>query len=105
MSVDKTIFIKCECKGEGIGVDYDAEDGYYYFSYWSYGLSNRKMSWRQKIRYCWNVLTKGKAFNDEIMLNQKSVDKLADFLLWGRVVPGAKLVKIYNEFENNKEDG
>ena len=34
MSVDKdnSIFIKCACEGEGMSVDYDPEDNYYYFS-------------------------------------------------------------------------
>ena len=49
------------------------EDGYYYFSYWSTGLSNKKLSWRARLRYCWNALLKGKAFNDEIILNEAIV--------------------------------
>tara|TARA_R110000824_G_scaffold298350_2_gene486578 strand:- start:355 stop:636 length:282 start_codon:yes stop_codon:yes gene_type:complete len=82
MSADKnnSIFIKCACEGEGMGIDYDSSDGYYYFSYWSYGLSNRKMSWRDKIRYCWQVW-KGKPFNDELMLTKDQASKLENFLL------------------------
>ena len=78
---DKSIFIKCSCGGEGMGVDYDAEDKLYYFSYWSYGLSNKRLSWRERIRYCWNVLSKGKAFNDEIILNKEGINKLDSFIL------------------------
>ena len=78
---DKSIFIKCGCGGEGMGVDYDAEDKLYYFSYWSCGLSNKPLSWREKIRYCWNVLSKGKAFNDEIILNKEQINKLENFIL------------------------
>ena len=82
MSVDKDkfIFIKCECHGEGLGVDYDKEDGQYYFSYWSAGLSNKHLSWRERIRYCWSALTKGKAFNDEIILSEESAQVLVDFI-------------------------
>ena len=81
MSADRFIFIKCECHGEGLGVDYDSEDDLYYFSYWNAGLSNKPLSWREKIRYCWAVLTKGKAFNDEIILNKEGVTQLDNFIL------------------------
>ena len=78
---DNCIFIKCACEGEGMSVNYDPKDNYYYFSYWSYGLSNRKMSWRQKIRYCWEVLWHGKPFNDELMLTRDQAIRLENFLL------------------------
>ena len=80
-NADRTIFIKCACHGEGMGVDYDSEDGHYYFSYWSYGLSSRKLSWRQRLRYCWEVLWKGRPFNDELILTKEGVMKLENFIL------------------------
>jgi len=76
----KSIFVKCECHQEGMGVICDLDDGLYYFSYWSHGLRTGKLSWRQRLRYCWRVLTKGKAFSDELVLNQISVDELVSFL-------------------------
>ncbi len=74
-------FIKCECEGEGMGIDFDPECGLYCFSYWYRGLSNRPLSWRERIRYCWRVLTKGKAFEDEVILSQASVNELIDHLV------------------------
>lgn len=104
---DRSIFIKCECHSEGMGVDYDAKDGYYYFSYWRSGLSNALLSWKERLRYCWIVLTKGKAFNDEVILGQDAVDELIDFLLGHKRLPKEKmdkLIKILNEkFKKNKE--
>jgi hypothetical protein len=78
--VFKSEFIRCECYGEGMGIDFEPEDDLYYFSYWASGLSNGSLSIRDRIRYCWQVLTKGKAFNDELILNRKSVDELVNFL-------------------------
>ena len=78
---DISIFIECECHEEAMGVDYDVEDKLYYFSYWSSGLSNRKLTWKERVRYCWNVLRKGKAFNDEVILNQINAEKLLDFII------------------------
>ena len=76
----KSIFIKCQCHGEGLGVDYDPDDDYYYFSYWSNGLSNKNLSWKERLRYCWHILRKGKAFNDEVILNKEDANKLMKFL-------------------------
>ena len=105
---DRSIFIKCACKGEGMGIDYDAQDAYYYFSYWSYGLSNKRLSWKERWRYCWAVLTKGKAFHDEIMLDKKSVDRLIDFLLGHKRLPKEKMEKLVavlsKQFRKNQED-
>ena len=81
MNNNRSIFIKCGCEGEGLGVDYDSEDDLYYFSYWSMGLSNKPLSFRERIRYCWSVLTKGKAFNDEIILNKEGMLRLENFIL------------------------
>jgi hypothetical protein len=91
---DRSIFIKCECHGEGMGVDHYPEDGNYYFSYWRYGLSNSALPWKERLRHCWHVLTKGKAFNDEIILNQKGADELIDFLLGYKRIPKEKMDKL-----------
>lgn len=77
----KSIFIKCQCKGEGLSIDYDKKDNLYYFSYWSYGLSNGKLSWLQRLRYCWETLRKGRAFNDELVLTKEDVNKLENFII------------------------
>jgi len=97
---DRSIFIKCECQGEGMGIDYDVEDRLYYFSYWSSGLSNRPLSWRDRIRYCWEVLSKGKAFNDELVFGEKSVDKIIDFLLGYKRLPKKKMEKLIEVIED-----
>ena len=76
----KSIFIHCTCHGEAMGIDYEPDEKLYYFSYWAPGLSNRKLTWKQRFRYCWQVLRKGKAVEDEIILSQPGVDTLVKFL-------------------------
>jgi len=76
----KEIFIKCECHGESLGIEYDAGDQYYYLSMWNRGFTNKILPWKERIRFCWHLLTKGKAFNDELILSQESVDILVNFL-------------------------
>ena len=86
---------------KGIGIDYDAKDGYYYFSYWSMGLSNRRLSWKERLRYCWGVLYKGKAFHDEVMLNQADADKLVDFILGNKSLPEEKMQELLEMVKAN----
>jgi len=75
----KSEFIRCACGMEGMGIDYDSDDNLYYISYWSSGLSNKKLSIRERFRYCWNLLRTGKAFNDELVFREEDIDKLMSF--------------------------
>jgi hypothetical protein len=34
---------------------------------------------KQRLRYCWKVLTSGKAYNDQIILSENSMNELMDF--------------------------
>ena len=77
---DKSLFIECECHGEGLAVDYDNDDGYYYFSYWSRGFRTGKLPFWQRLRYVLHVLLTGRPFNDELILNRGSANKLCSFL-------------------------
>jgi hypothetical protein len=77
---DKSIFIECECHSEGLGIDYDSDDGYYYFSYWSRGFRNGKLPFWQRLRYILHLAFTGKPFNDELVLNRDSSNKLCEFL-------------------------
>ena len=88
---NSSIFIKCECSGEGLGVDYYEDDGVYYFSYWKSGISNQKLSWKERFRHCWNVLIKGKAFNDEVILTKDKANELVDFLLGYKRIPKERM--------------
>ena len=95
MKKDKSLFIKCSCGAEGMGVDYDGSDDLYYFSFWNCGLSNRPLDFKQKLRYCWNVFRKGRAFHDELVLLTEDVNKLVNFL---------RTVKLENSEELDFDD-
>jgi hypothetical protein len=77
---DQSLFIECQCHGEGLGIDYYADDNHYYFSYWSRGFRNGKLSFWQRLRYIFYVLFTGKPFNDELILDGGSANQLRSFL-------------------------
>ena len=77
---EDSIFIKCECQSEGLGIDYEREDQLFYLSFWSQGLSNQKLSLKDRLRYSFRCLFKGVAFNDQLVLSIDNAKHLNMFL-------------------------
>ena len=77
---EDSVFIKCEYPGEGLGIDFKRENQLFYFSFWSQGLSNRRLSWKDRFRYSFECLFKGKAFSDQLSLSIDNAKHLNVFL-------------------------
>ncbi|MGI9357979.1 MAG: hypothetical protein ACR2ON_01090 [Paracoccaceae bacterium] len=77
---EDSVFIKCECQAEGLGVDFEKEERLFYLSFWSQGLSNRKLSLKDRLRYSFRCLFKGVAFNDQLILSIDNAKHLNMFL-------------------------
>jgi len=77
-------FIECTCHTEGIMVSCDDTDPFpnIYLAIFSHGkYRNNQLSFKEKLRYCWQVIKKGKPFEDDIMLRQDTARELAECLL------------------------
>jgi hypothetical protein len=79
-------FYPCDCQGEGVMlsyVDYDDEiasiDLAYFANHPQY-VDNR-MTLYQRLRWCWQILTKGQPFTDMVILNQATAKQLGEDLL------------------------
>lgn len=78
--MNKEIYIKCACSGEGLYINYDKEDNLYYLAIFSLGFRDpSKLSFLEKIRWIWYLIKNGKPYNDQFILNKKEVDKLIRF--------------------------
>ena len=79
---DESLMVKCACHGEAIEVTYwpneDSPDEIW-FSIWDQGFS-RPLCWREKIRWCWNILRTGKPWTDNIIVNPEQAKQVADFI-------------------------
>ena len=73
-------FIKCACDSEGIHLEYDKEIKSFYLSLWKFNYNPTGLSWKQKAKYIWRLLTKGEAWGHDIVLNKKSANKLVEFI-------------------------
>ncbi len=79
--MDNKYFIKCDCRGHGIGINHIYEDGVYietYLSYWVEGKWN--MGFKEKIRYCWHILTTGNVYADMVIVSNDNRKQLIKVL-------------------------
>lgn len=62
--------------------DYKDGDAGVNFCVWSRGRSGKNLhSWREKFRWCWEILTKGTLWADDIIATNKDARELAEFIL------------------------
>lgn len=75
-------YIKCECGSELIVVEPDNDDAIIYMSMFEKGIDNNySMTLREKLRWCWHILTTGKPFTDELVLSYSEAKKLGNYLI------------------------
>lgn len=73
----KPTFIQCSCSSEALCLEKDQEDDYLYVSIWERGYAkDSRYSWRQRIKHCWHVLTKGRPYGDQIVLDKAGRSEL-----------------------------
>ena len=73
----KTTFIQCSCGSESLCLEKDEDEDLLYVSIWErgYGRDNR-YNWRQRIKHCWYVLTKGRPYGDQLILDRAARSEL-----------------------------
>jgi len=86
--VNNSKFIKCDCYGHLLEICREKEiiDGKvshknFNLSMWEWGTGNRPLSFRERIRWCWNILRTGSPWADHIILSDDKAKKLAQFIL------------------------
>lgn len=81
LKTNKTLFVPCDCRSEILMIEYDHEikiaDLAIYEHYFSY---KHKMSFWQRLRYCWQVLWNKKPYADQMTLNDKQLLEIKVFL-------------------------
>jgi len=81
LKTNKTLFIPCDCRSEILMIKYDHEYKMADFAIYQTDAAFRsKMSLRQRLRYCWQVLLHKKPYADEIMLDHKQLKDLKNFI-------------------------
>ena len=93
-------FYSCDCATEGLMMSYELREiraeepiPYIDLGYWKHApqYNDHRMTFKQKLRWVWQILVKGEPFNDMVMLDKKTALELAnDLMLWGLKDSGLK---------------
>jgi len=75
----ETKVIPCACYGEGLILRKD-EDDFLEVYFYTIGCEGKKLGFKDKLRYIWRVITIGKPFGDQVMLDEQRMIELRDYL-------------------------
>lgn len=78
--MNKEIFLECSCYSEGIKFDYNKEENTLEISIYQRGLTPRTRSWKEKLRWIWQIITKDNVYGDEVMLEKNNINRLVEFV-------------------------
>ncbi len=82
MDIWEKKYYACDCASEIILLSNDKKDKYINFAIFSYGkYYNDILSFKERLRYIWNILRTGKPYKDEIILNYSTAKELGKDLL------------------------
>lgn len=77
-------FYECDCHAEGIMLSHEWEDddiAYLAFFTNCPQYSDNRMRLKDKLRWCWRILSKGMPFTDMMVLNKETALTLAGDLI------------------------
>jgi hypothetical protein len=79
---DKTtsVFVPCDCQNEILYIEYDHEYKIADIAIYHHGNTNRMSLWK-KLRYIWQVLVHSKPYSDQMVLTDRQLKDLKEFLV------------------------
>lgn len=77
---DNYKFIMCDCGGQAVCIDHDEDQ--MFLSFFEHGAHNdNTLSWKERIRWIWNVLKTGRPFSDYIVIEKEKALELGNEIL------------------------
>lgn len=64
-----TAYFQCSCSSEMLSIEKFTDEPEIYMSIWYRG-AQAPMRWRDKIRYCWRIITEGSPYGDQLVLDK-----------------------------------
>lgn len=77
--MNKEIFLECACYSEGIRFNYD-QDGMLNISLYQRGFTPRTRSWKEKLRWIWQIIIKDVPYDDELIISKDKIKQLSQFV-------------------------
>lgn len=81
LDLNRTIFIPCDCKGEVLVIEYDHETKTADVAmYENAKVITYRLSIWQRVRYAMRCLVYGRPYGDQLIMTQKQLKSLYEFL-------------------------
>ena len=85
MTDEKSLMVKCACHSEALEVTFwpevaNASENEFWFTLWEMAPSRPKVCWRERIRWCRNILRTGNPWADHIIATPEQAKSVADFI-------------------------
>jgi hypothetical protein len=71
---------KCSCYAEAISLEKEDED-FISMCFWQIGLNYYPKSFKQKLRWIWQIIKKGSPWTDECLLDKETAKALGEELI------------------------
>lgn len=80
MNDKDSIFLICDCNQHGLLIEKFKDEEEVYVSLFERGINGRKLSWKEKFRWCWQILRHGSPWTDFVIINKENQKELKDFI-------------------------
>lgn len=79
LDIDET-FIVCDCYSHGLWIERFKEDESVFINLFERGTTGKKLSFTEKLKWCWQILIHGHPWTDMIILDKDKQKALVEFL-------------------------
>lgn len=76
---DESLFIKCQCSSHCLEIErycYDKNDDGFYITIWDCFIHNKKLTWKERIKWVWKIISTGNLWADSIIINNKQAEEI-----------------------------
>ncbi len=80
MTKEQEIFLVCDCYSHALSVEFDKEFGELNLSIWNRGFNANKLTWPQRLRFIWKIVSTGTLWHDYICLDKQKAHQLAKYI-------------------------
>jgi hypothetical protein len=86
MNKEKSLFLKCMCSTHLLEVEYfnynsPVKETGFNITIWNMNYNNTITSWKEKLKWCWNIIKTGNPWADSVVLTEERACELAAFIL------------------------
>jgi hypothetical protein len=80
---EESLFVKCECTTHLFEIQrfkYEDRDEGFYVSLWSPQEWRTRLTWKERLRWCWNLIKNGTLWADNIILTNEKAKEVVDYV-------------------------